>query len=487
MNLVVIKTDQQRYDTLGCMGHPLIRTPNLDRLAGRGAVFDNAFCCSTLCVPSRVGFFTGQYVHRTGCTGNAPRQHIRSGQWSFLDELRDKEYVFGLAGKNHAFQDDYLAENFSFREEYGHWGKTHGHIRDEDREVTRWLTTPGGPGNRMANGALMEGLIDTPLPFPEEHCPTWRIARDAIDFVDENRAKPFFLYCSFPEPHFPNTVCEPYYSMYSPDQVQLEGTGIDWSEHPFAHYVQSQSSGFDAYTEEEKKRILAIYLGQITFIDKAIGALLDTVENFGLAEKTIIVFASDHGDYAGRYGLIGKTKAFSEPLIRIPLIVAIPRQPQGKRVGADVSNIDVMPTIADALGLGYSGRVQGRSFLELIEGGRQTHRDAIYAEVGTPQQPPPPMPISEFAVYNRKRVALDGVFWFTEYTTRGRSAMIRKDNWKYCFYTGDMEELYDLGSDPFELHNLADSPEHSDRKEQLKTDLLQWALTEPVTYRESTR
>lgn len=487
MNIIVIKTDQQRYDTLRCMGHPVIRTPNLDRLAARGTIFENAFCCSTLCTPSRVGFFTGQYVHRTGCTGTAPREHIQKGQWSFLDELSRKGYVLGLAGKNHVFHDAYLAEHFSFRQEYGHWGKTHGHITDADRAIARWMTTPGGPGNRTPRGVLMEGLVDTPLPFPEEQCPTWRIARDAIDFVGENKTQPFFLHCSFPEPHFPNTVCEPYYSMYSPDQVQLEGTEIDWSDHPFAHYVQSQSSGFDAYGEEERKKILSIYLGQITSIDRAIGALVDAVEHHGLDEKTIIVFTSDHGDFAGRYGLVGKTKAFSEPLIRIPLIVAIPGLPQGQRAGANISNIDVMPTIADALGLGYAGSVQGQSFLEVIKDGKQTHREAIYAEVGTPQLPPPPIPISEFAAYNKKRVAQDGMFWFIEYTTRGRSAMIRKDNWKYCFYTGDKEELYDLADDPLELHNLADVGKHSHRKEQLKTDLLQWALTEPVTYRRSTR
>jgi len=487
MNLIVIKTDQQRYDTLGCMGHPLIRTPNLDRLAARGTVFDNAFTCSTLCTPSRVGFFTGQYVHRTGCTGTAPRDHIRKGQWSFLDGLRDRGYVLGLAGKNHSFHDDYLAEHFSFREEYGHWGKTHGDIRDEDRAVTRWLTTKGGPGNRMPNGVLMEGLIDTPLPFPEEDCPTWRIAQDAIGFIDENRGNPFFLHCSFPEPHFPNTICEPYYSMYSPDQVQLEGSDIDWTGHPFAHYVQSQSSGFDAYGEEERKKILSIYLGQITFIDKAIGMLLDAITHHGLEDETIVVFTSDHGDYGGRYGLVGKTKAFSEPLIRIPLIVFIPGRLRGQRAAANISNIDVMPTIGDVLGLEYSGRVQGMSFLPLIEGEKQAHREAIYAEVGTPQHPPAPIPMSELAEYSRNRVDQDGVFWFIEYTTRGRSAMVRKDNWKYCFYTGDKEELYDLGSDPMELNNLADAHEYSAKKAQLKADLLQWALTEPVTYRRSHR
>ena len=289
------------------------------------------------------------------------------------------------------------------------------------------------------------------------------------------------LHCSFPEPHFPNTVCEPYYSMYSPDRVELEATDIDWSGHPFAHYVQSQSSGYDSYSEQQRREILAIYLAQITFVDKAIGALLDAIRQNGIEDRTIIVFTSDHGDFAGRYGLIGKTKAFYEPLIRIPLIVAIPGRPSGQRIGANISNIDVMPTIADALGLESPSRVQGKSFLQLIDGKRQTHRDAIYAEVGTPQPPPASLPIAQFPAYNKKRQAEDGVFWFIEYTTRGRAAMIRKDHWKYCFYTGDTDELYNLKEDPFELNNLADVSAHSARKEQLRNALLEWILSAPMT------
>jgi arylsulfatase A-like enzyme len=461
------------------LGHPIIQTPNLDRLAARGALFENAFCCSPLCVPSRVGFFTGQYVHRTNCTGFEPEHHI--SDWSFLNELKREGDVLGLSGKNHAFHDDYLAEHFSYREEYAHWGKSRGDIRDADRDISRWMTT-AGPGNRTPEGRLMEGLVGSPLPFAQEQCPTWRIAEDAIGFVSANKNQPFFLHCSFPEPHFPNTVCEPYYSMYSSDRVELEATDINWSGHPFAHYVQSQSSGYDAYSDEERREILSIYLGQITLIDKAIGALLDSIRHSGIEDCTIVVFASDHGDFGGRFGLVGKTKAFYEPLIRIPLIVAIPGRPDGQRISASVSNIDVMPTIADFLGLGSTDRVQGKSFLPLIDGNTQTHRDTIYAEVGTPEPPPPPMPIAEFPTYNSKRKARDGVFWFIEYTTRGRAAMIRKDNWKYCFYTGDTDELYNIADDPLELHNLADVSEHSARKEQLRAALLEWTLSAPVTF-----
>ena len=479
MNVIIIKTDQQRFDTLSCMGHRIVRTPNIDRLAERGTVFRNAFCCSTLCVPSRVSFFTGQYVHRTQCTSNAPEKHIKSGDWSFLEALKESGYALGLAGKNHAFHDSYIEQHFSYREEYGHWGKTHGDVTERDTAVSQWLSSKEGPGNRMPNGMLMEGLVDTPLPFHMTECPTWRIAQDAVRFVDQNRNRTFFLHCSFPEPHFPNTVCEPYYSMYPTDSVELENPNIDWSERPFAHFVQSQSSGFDSYTEEERKKILSIYYGQIHFIDEAVGSLVDAVEEMGLSEKTVFVFTSDHGDFGGRYGLIGKTKAFYEPLIRIPLIIVIPNERQVSQSNANISNIDVMPTVADVIGLKQPNRVQGLSFLPVIRGDERSHREAIFAEVGEPRLPPPHIPIEEYPAYNRRRQEEDGVFWFIEYTTQGRSAMIRKDGWKYCYYTGDREELYHVEDDPTEMTNLASVDEHAEIKDKLKSELLEWSLSEP--------
>ena len=484
MNVILIKTDQQRFDTLSCMGNQEIRTPNIDRLARRGTLFRNAFCCTPICVPSRVSFFTGQYVHRTQCTSNAPEHHIKPGDWSFLEALRESDYALGLAGKNHAFQDSYLEQHFSYREEYGHWGKTHGDLTEADKAVSRWLRSKDGPGKRLPDGRLMEGLVDTPLPFDAAECPTWRIAQDAIRFVDQTGNRPFFLHCSFPDPHFPNTVCEPYYSMYPPENLELENPDMDWSGRPFAHFVQSQSSGFDTYTEDERKKILSAYYGQIHFIDEAVGALIDAVEERGLSEKTIFVFTSDHGDFAGRYGLIGKTKGFHEALIRIPLVIAIPNEKQVSESHAEISNIDVMPTLAEVLGLKQPDSVQGRSFLRVIRGEANTHRRAIFAEVGEPRPPPPLIPIDEFSAYNCRRQEDDGVFWFIEYTTRGRAAMIRKDGWKYCYYTGDQEELYHVEDDPAELTNLASVDEHAEMRDNLKSALLEWALSEPHKYKE---
>lgn len=477
-NILIIFTDQHTHSALGCMGHPLVKTPNIDRLAATGTVFDNAFCVSTLCVPSRVSCFTGQYVHRTGAVGNGMECHIQPEEWSFLTTLKEAGYTIGLSGKNHAFSDGTLADIFDAREEYGHWGKTHGTLRDTDRAVRIWRSSEMRPG--YGEGPIMEGLVDTPEPFPEQQCPSWRIAEDAVAFLDQAEGRPFCLHCSFPDPHFPNVVCEPYFSMYDPAACNLPAYPMDWESHFFKHFVQSQASGYDRYTREERQRILSIFYGQISAIDTALGQLFNALEARGLWDSTAIVFTADHGDFGGQYGLVGKTGGFHEPLVRIPLLMHLPDQTGGQRTPAQVSNIDIMPTLAEWVNLPLPDHVQGDSFLPVLQGTRTEHRQAVFCEVGAPQNPPPAMPHEDFGPYAARRRAAEGVFWFIDYTVNGRAAMSRRDGWKYAFYVGDCEELYDLETDPLECTNLAGRPEHAARQAELKNALLTWLLTEPL-------
>lgn len=483
-NIIIIKTDQQRFDTLGCMGHLTVKTPSLDALAADGVRFDNAYCVSPLCVPSRTSFFTGKYVHRTGNVSNGMCHHIHPENGCLLDILKDDGYKLALTGKNHAFDDEYLERNFVCREEYSHWGKTHGHISYSDRKVAEWL----GAENRFlhaADGELgrMEGLIDEVMPFSEELCPTYRIAVDAIAFLDSAAQDdaPFMLHCSFPEPHWPNVICEPWYSMYGSDEIELEEFDHAWENKPFAHWVQSRAYDSHLYSKDEVKRIVATYLAQISFIDKAVGMILERLKQLGMYEDSIVVFCSDHGDYAGRYGLVAKTKAFYDSLIRIPLLMKFPVLDNGT-VQAELSNIDILPTVLDYLGYDLPITVQGRSFLPVLTGESETHRNEIFAEVGSPGTPPPPLSQEEFAVFQRQQESERGVFWFCDYTVFGRAVMIRKDNWKYCYYVGDRDELYDLSSDPMELNNLADDPLFSPKKADLKARLIACLGKLPTEY-----
>ena len=478
MNVVIIMDDQHRFDFTGYMGHPIIKTPNLDKLAQEGVAFENAYCVSPISVPSRTSIFTGKYVHRTGKVFND--KELRTDEWTFVEPLKAKGYKIGIAGKNHCFTDKYLKTNFDYWEETGHWGRKYGTITQTDKKVNEYFDHDPRPGFEKSKN-MLEGLIPGPMPFPQEQCPTYRIAEDGIQFLEQNKEKPFMFYFSFGDPHWPTVVPEPYYSMYNPKDVIMPHADYDWKTAPFKHFVQTQAVCINNYTDAEKRRVIATYYGQITFVDHAIGMFLDKLKALGLDKNTIVVFMSDHGDWGGNYGIIAKTGGFQETLIRVPMIVKIPGMTDQKRVKAQVSNIDVLPTLFDYLGFTIPRNVQGKSFLKVLNGEKTEHRDVIFAEVGDAKAPPPAIDRKTFEQVRLKREKEEGMFWFIDYTTKGRSVMIRRDNWKYVFNTGFVNELYDLKNDPYEMNNLIDKAKYKDKQASLSRELMEWLLREPVT------
>jgi len=471
-NIIVIKTDDQRWDSLGFAGDPVVNTPQVDALAQESTRFENAFTVAPLCGPSRTSFFSGTYASKRECFDNST--YLGEGDNSFIDSLKQAGYKVGLSGKNHCFEPKYLDEAWDFVELYGPWGKEKGTLTEADLAVRTFRTTQGPP-SRLGN-ILLEGLIDYPEPFPAEQCITSRIADDAIRFVQENKENPYFLYVAYPAPHWPNIVAEPYFSMYMDqlEEIGLPGMDeIDWDSHPFAHFVQSQATGFDDYTKEERRKVLAIMYGQISFIDHSVGRIVDALKEEDLYEDTLIVFTSDQGCFGGQFGLPSKTKGFYESLIRIPLIIKLPGDSSQETVtSAQISNIDIMPTLLDYAGVEHNAPIDGRSFLDVLQNQTDSHRTVIYSEVGRPVMPPAPFSKEQYPAYNAYRSETD-MFWFIEYTTRGRSAMIREDGWKYCYYNGDMEELYHYEKDPLELENLAYIPEHQEQKKAMRNKLIE--------------
>lgn len=455
----------------------MVRTPNIDALAKEGTRFENAFTAAVLSTPSRTSFFTGKYASKNQCFGNKKESAISTGKFSFIEPLKNSGYAVGLSGKNHTFQRGYVKKWFDGFVEYTPWGKEEeelGSFNPSDKAVRDFLTN-SGPKSSLGH-KLLEGLIDFPEPFPEQQCMTSRIADDAIAFVEKHKDNPFFLHMAFPAPHWPNIVCEPYFSMYKKqlDKISLAGMDeIDWDNHPFAHYVQSQCAGFDAMSKEDRRKLLAVMYGQISFIDKSVGRLVEALKTKGVYDNTVIVFTSDQGCFGGQFGLPCKSKGFYESLIRVPFIIKLPGDKQlGRVTPAQISNIDIMPTVLEYAGVKFDAKIDGLSFLPVLTKNQDVHRTVIYSEVGEPGLPPAPMPKADYPAYNKKRSAKD-MFWFIEYTTRGRCAMIRENGWKYCFYNGDMEELYHFENDPLELTNLASDPKQQARKEAMKKKLFE--------------
>lgn len=493
-NVVMIVADELNKSCLGCYGHPLVKTPNIDRLAGMGMRFDEAYCSTPLCTPSRVSMFTGQYpcAHKRFFVDEA--SHIGDEVPTLVGYLKGQGYTTALIGKNHCFNQSFLDRWFDVVEEYHHWGKERGEIRPADKAVFDWRHSDKRPmyANFAEKGGatvLAEGLIDEPEPFPPEQCMTARIAEDAEAFLSRQGDKPFFLKYSFPDPHWPHTVCEPYYSMYSPEDIEsLPGYHeIDWETHPFKHFIQSMATGYDIYTEEERKKVLALYYGMITFIDDSVGRLLDALKANGMMDNTLILFTSDHGCFAGHFGLCGKTGGHYDSLMRIPLIVAGPGVEKGTTSDGMLSNVDFLPTILDWLGMETPGYSQGSSFSHLLESPHHGHRKEIFAECGRLATPPPPFPPADYQKVNLERTARSGWQWFIEYVCDGRSAMIKKDGWKYCYNQSDMEELYHTEADPVELINLAGDESCREIKDALKNRLMEWLLIQPHQFPRSTQ
>jgi len=478
-NIIYINADQLRWDALGYMGNKVVKTPNIDRMAENGTVFTEVYCASPICGPSRVATFSGLYPHHSGSLTNHDEDFIQTDDYCFLTSLKENGFVLGQAGKNHSFSDEYFNKNFSFREQYGHWGKEYGHFTPQDSAVKKFMSKDPRDGEKFRNvDFMLEGLINESAPFKPEEWMTYRLTSDAIDFIDQNRDDQFFLHMAFPGPHFPQMIPEPYYSMYKTGDIpDLEAKDIDWTDQrPFKHFVQSMANDFDKYTDAERKKILAIYYGQISFIDDQIGRLVNYLEDNGLKENTIIIFTADHGDFAGRYNLIGKTGGFHEPLVRIPLIIDFNENDFLSNCNANISNIDLFPTILDYLGIKYPENIDGISFLPSLTNPNNKHRDVIFSEVGSGEKSPPPVSYESYPEYAKKRAKKDGGFWFIEYTVRGKSVMVKKDHWKYVYYRDDINEMYNTEADPLELNNLAGNEKYRQKENEMKDLILNWLL-----------
>lgn len=337
-NILVIYTDQQRFDTLGANGNRLIRTPNLDRFAETGVNFTRATTTCPICVPSRVGFFTGRYAHANHSWSNA---HLMAGdEADLITPLREHGYTTALIGKNHCFPPDRLGQVFDLTEQASHLA-----YHPPRTEVQQRV-------NEVRAGKMYAPVVDNPL-RPEEDI-TGRLFRSARAYLAEEQEDPFFLWLSIPDPHPPYMVCEPYASMYEGVDLPLPV----WREGEMANkpYRQQCVVAWDALgraypTEADQRRLKAVYWGMVSYIDDEVGKLMATLHKQGLAQKTIVVFTTDHGDYMGNHRMIRKGPHLYRDLTHIPQVVAWPGQIAPGTTDALTANIDVMPTLLDLAGI----------------------------------------------------------------------------------------------------------------------------------------
>jgi len=415
-NIVWVFLDQCRADVLGCYGHPFIQTPNIDRLAASGVLFENAFCQNPVCVPSRVSMLSGLYCHQTGVYDNDGA--MRPEQSFLLRGLNAAGYRTAGIGKVHLglppLEAGFLAHTDFAHEGLGHWNVPADYPKD-------W------PWGRMSAPDFAKPIMYATDMCPREKTYCARGVSEAITQLEglDRGTEPFMLRLSLNRPHTPVTSPKPYDTMYADRTTLPEYTETERGRQPSTLLDHMRHRWFDRISPEETLYIRSYYYGLVTHVDDEIGRLFDAVANSGRAEDTLVLLTVDHGCMLGEHGLYTKQPHYHAETARVPMILSWPgRLPVGERVPGLVEMVDLLPTLFDLCGIPIPDEVVGRSLLPVISG-EAPGREDVYAEQKTPDNP---------------------LHWQGIRTER-------YSYWRYT-HTGD-RMLFDLENDPLERENLA--------------------------------
>ncbi|MCY4071837.1 MAG: sulfatase-like hydrolase/transferase [Chloroflexi bacterium] len=463
-NFIIIMTDQQRADLSLRENFPLDTMPFLDDLARQGLWFEHAYTTMPACLPARVSMLTGRYPSATRSRTNHNKEDATYSS-DLIDVLREQGYQTALCGKNHSHL---TPDRLDYCLELGHAGGQGDARSEEEKAFDAYLHSL----NHRADMA--------PAPFPlETQCP-WRAVTASINFIERlPQAAPFFLWLSFPEPHNPYQVPEPYFSMFPPETLPpnetddsalaSKGFKFQWTRH-------IGEVAFEDYAEQ-LPRARANYLGMLRLIDDQVRRFVNFLDDKGLRENTHLIFLSDHGDFVGEYGLVRKGPELPEVLTRIPFSWTGPGiRAQQDPHDAFISIADIMPTICDLIQAPMPDGVQGRSLAPILLGEDYPRADfeSAYAEHGfgglhyTADDDFDP--IADGLTPNLAFDELNG------WSQSGTMRMVRRGDWKLVFDMQGSGQLYDLAEDPFEMNNLYDSSSPSEIQSELLAEMLMWTL-----------
>lgn len=404
MNVLILLSDEHNPAFLGCAGHALARTPALDALAARGTRFEAAYTPSPICVPARASLATGRWVHDLGYWDNAIAYDGRVRGWGHA--LQDAGIRVESIGKLH-YRNAEDPTGFDRQIEPMHVldgiGQVWGSVRDP---------LPQGrsaPPMLKERGAGESGYNRYDRRITQATC-AW-LAEAARD-----PKQPWCLFAGFVAPHFPLVVPQAYL-----DTFALERIAVPWrpaQRHPWIEAMDGYLQVERGWTDADRVQAVQLYLGLCAFLDEQIGTVLAALDACGLADDTLVIYSSDHGDNVGARGLWGKSTLYREST-GVPLILAGPGVAAGATVAAPATLVDLQPTILEALGLPTDPALPGRSLLGPLDAGRAA---------------------------------------FSEYHAVGAQSaafMLHRGRWKYHHYVGFAPELFDLEADPLEKNDVA--------------------------------
>ena len=448
MNVLFIVSDDLTNNTLGCYGSPVAKSPNIDRLAAKGVRFDRAYCQFPLCNPSRASFLTGLrpdtirvYENATQFRKNAPDaqsigQTFQKGGY-FVARV-GKLYHYGVPGQ---IGTDGLDDPPSWEHKVNPRGRDKD---DEDKDLIFTLT-PNNKGSARFGGTLSwlaAGGTDADQT-------DGKTAAEVVKLLEANKDRPFFLACGFFRPHTPYVAPKAYFDMYPTDKLTLPNVPANHkSGHPAPAFGSAKKEQ-EGMTDAQRREALQAYYAATTIMDAQVGKVLDALEKLKLADKTIVVFISDHGYHLGEHGLWQKMSVF-ENSARVPMIVYDPRvKGNGKASARTVELIDLHPTLAELCGL-PAPKLDGASVKPLLDDPTAKWDRPAFTQVsrGTPTA------TGEQTGKNP---------WFM-----GRS--VRNDRYRYTEWDGGKKgvQLYDYDTDPGEATNLAADPKSADVVKAMK-------------------
>ena len=458
-NILLLMADQHRAHAMGVDGDSVARTPNLDALAQSGTRFDQAYCASPVCVPSRASLLTGLYSHNSGTFNNAT-------PWPFekktiAHDLGAAGYMSALIGKMHFV--DAQTHGFDYHLDFNDWfqylgpktklfadelGKRNSgsglpQIDDLWRDLDDpWIGTREDDGRK---GLVPVGRVSK---IPEKDQFESFVTRESIRFLRNHGSKqPFFLVTSYLKPHDPFMPSQRFADMFRAEDMKMPQTWgkVDLATVPseirqsiIADWISPELLN----NPENVKQRIALYYASLAQMDDNIGSMLKALRDLGLEDSTIVVYTSDHGEMLGDHGLWQKM-VFYEPAVGVPLIFRVPQlTARGARSRTPVSLVSMVATLLDLCGLPARSGLDGETLVPDLGSPGITRNTTIY---------------SEYALHSPRA-----------------KAMIQRGDFKYTHYTNDIPELFNLSEDPKEMNNLAVKEKYKTQADEMRRQLFAW-------------
>ncbi len=468
-NVLLLFADQHNADVLGVAGHPIVKTPNLDKLAAEGVRFTRAYCQDAICVPSRTSLMTGQFPRTTGTLDNGDSPVSQAKLYPLQQILQSAGYVTGCFGKRHLPRP-------SLALGWNHSATVISPKQDPSEEnYDDWILTRGAgqveafkrdnPGSLKSDMGCHISEVE-----PDNRIEAYTATKTKEFLRDcQKQGKPFFCWCSFHGPHQPYTPPAKWANLYPVEKMPLPASWNEPADHlppGLQHWRVRTATPWDLAKAAEDpalyQKYIAYYYAQVTEVDHYLGEVLAELDALGLRDNTIVIYASDHGDFVARHGMIEKCAQYHnvyEETLRVPLIISWPKKFQkGIACNGLAELIDLYPTLVDLLGLKRptdAPKLAGLSLVPTLMNGKPTGHAYVISENWSQ--------VSVVADRYKLGVWIDPTARNAQRDFRGKFP--------------DM--LFDRINDPLELTNLAGNPKYADVEKQLRGNLAEWSSHTP--------